>query len=709
MPIDLLSGDENQSTLFGFARDEALRQGLNPDLVQSVMQAESKGKATAISPAGARGPMQLMPGTASDMNVDINDPQDNIRGGVKYLRQQLDRFNGNVPLAVAAYNAGPGNVSNGRIPQNGETPQYVDRVMTGFATNTARSDDRSGPRDLLSGMQQDAQPGQRTQGRDVLPGTASSFEIAANQPATLQVGPWDTRIHIPSSVDAALSSAGGTTVAALDGIKSLVGLGDTPEERATNKEAMAALDKTHPVASFAGKAAADMGMMYAGGKTLSGAGQILRTLKAAPNLAQALETAGTSVSAPTTFKPAIGGGALYGAVTDPENRLASAAAGGIGGGVGMGVGKAIGGAMGRMTNPVPIGRMTQGELETLGKAKALGLPLNVAQETGNKALKWVDSALDNLPSTSAMQATQKGAQREAWQKAVLGAVGENQATQATPAVLGSTYARLGDQFQALSAKNDVDLGGAFFNAIQAIDSSTTPFSQGINGVVNRALDLAAKGKISGKEYQLVRSSLSKASRGAGVNNPELGHALRSLRNALDDAAEASMSAEDKAAWQLVRSQYKSLKTIEKAADPATGNISPLKLYSELGRANPQGMRYGMGDQTLPNLAKVGKQYIAEALPDSGTAQRSWYMNMLQNPTTSIGAVTGGLLTGGAPGAVVGMAAGAGTPLAAQRLIWSGSNYLRNGLLSQGALGKVQSIPALLGYYAGVPSGLLSVP
>lgn len=228
-------------------------------------------------------------------------------------------------------------------------------------------------------------------------------------------------------------------------------------------------------------------------------------------------------------------------------------------------------------------------------------------------------------------------------------------------------------------------------------------------MVNRALDLAAKGKISGKEYQLVRSSLSKASRGAGVNNPELGHALRSLRNALDDAAEASMSAEDKAAWQLVRSQYKSLKTIEKAADPATGNISPLKLYSELGRANPQGMRYGMGDQTLPNLAKVGKQYIAEALPDSGTAQRSWYMNMLQNPTTSLGAVTGGLLTGGAPGAVVGMAAGAGTPLAAQRLMWSGSNYLRNGLLSQGTLGKVQSIPALLGYYAGVPSGLLSVP
>lgn len=709
MPIDLLSGDgENQYSLFGFARDEALRQGLNPDLVQSIMQAESKGKATAISPAGARGPMQLMPGTASDMNVDINDPQDNIRGGVKYLRQQLDRFKGNVPLAVAAYNAGPGNVSNGRIPQNGETPQYVDRVMTGFATNTARSDDRSGPRDLLSGMQQDAQPGQRTQGRDVLPGTASAFEIAANQPATLQVGPWDTGIHIPSSVDAALSSAGGTTLAALDGIKSLVGLGDTPEERATNREAMAALDKTHPVASFAGKAAADMGMMYTGGGLLGASGE-MAGMYGAPAVGKALSLLGNTIKAPSGLLDSVAGGGAYNALTSADNRAASTIAGAAGGGVGMGVGKAIGGAMGRMTNPVPIGRMTQGELETLAKAKALGIPLNVAQETGNKALKWVDSALDNLPSTSAMQATQKGAQREAWQRAVLGAVGENQATQATPAVLGSAYARLGDQFQALSAKNDVDLGEAFFNAIQAIDSSTTPFSQGINGVVNRALDLAAKGKISGKEYQLVRSSLSKASRGAGVNNPELGHALRSLRNALDDAAEASMSAEDKAAWQLVRSQYKSLKTIEKAADPATGNISPLKLYSELGRANPQGMRYGMGDQTLPNLAKVGKQYIAEALPDSGTAQRSWYMNMLQNPTTSLGAVTGGLLTGGAPGAVVGMAAGAGTPLAAQRLMWSGSNYLRNGLLSQGALGKVQSIPALLGYYTGVPSGLLSAP
>ncbi len=86
--------------------------GVDPGLVRAVMRHESGFKSTAVSPKGAQGLMQLMPGTAALMGVkDPFDPEQNIAGGVGYLRSCLDRFQHNVPLAVAAYNAGPESVA----------------------------------------------------------------------------------------------------------------------------------------------------------------------------------------------------------------------------------------------------------------------------------------------------------------------------------------------------------------------------------------------------------------------------------------------------------------------------------------------------------------------------------------------------------------------------------------------------------------------
>ena len=82
--------------------------GVDPALVRAVMRNESGFNSGAVSPKGAQGLMQLMPGTAAQMGVrDPFDPEQNIAGGVGYLRHCLDRFGHNVPLAVAAYNAGP--------------------------------------------------------------------------------------------------------------------------------------------------------------------------------------------------------------------------------------------------------------------------------------------------------------------------------------------------------------------------------------------------------------------------------------------------------------------------------------------------------------------------------------------------------------------------------------------------------------------------
>jgi len=106
-------------------------QNLDPRLVRALIQAESGYNVKALSNKGAIGLMQLMPATASDLNVNPYDPDQNIKGGTMYLRQMIDHFAGKVELAVAAYNAGPGAVEkHGGIPPFAETRDYVKRVLS---------------------------------------------------------------------------------------------------------------------------------------------------------------------------------------------------------------------------------------------------------------------------------------------------------------------------------------------------------------------------------------------------------------------------------------------------------------------------------------------------------------------------------------------------------------------------------------------------
>jgi len=140
------AGDELEiKTVNQFIDEASALYGVSADLVRAVIQAESAGNPNAVSGVGAQGLMQLMPRTSRALGVkDPFDPRDNIFGGVKYLSTLLERYNGNVALALACYNAGPGNVKkHGGIPPFGETRGYVKKI-TGLLADATELPETAG-------------------------------------------------------------------------------------------------------------------------------------------------------------------------------------------------------------------------------------------------------------------------------------------------------------------------------------------------------------------------------------------------------------------------------------------------------------------------------------------------------------------------------------------------------------------------------------
>jgi soluble lytic murein transglycosylase-like protein len=146
MPSSLLgrTAEERRRLLYPMVQQAACEAGLPIGLMDAMLLQESRYNPLAISPKGAFGLGQLMPGTALQLGVDRYDLRGNLAGAARYLRQHMDEF-GQVPLALAAYNAGPGRVRrSGGVPLIAETQNYVRRILMNWRALEIRSGRQSG-------------------------------------------------------------------------------------------------------------------------------------------------------------------------------------------------------------------------------------------------------------------------------------------------------------------------------------------------------------------------------------------------------------------------------------------------------------------------------------------------------------------------------------------------------------------------------------
>lgn len=130
-PMTALADSAGPGPWRGRIAELSAKYDVSPQLLEALVWQESRWRTGAVSPVGARGLAQLMPGTARQMGVNPHDPSSNLEGGARYLRLQLDAFDGDIEKALAAYNAGPARVAKANgIPRIRETQNYVASIMS---------------------------------------------------------------------------------------------------------------------------------------------------------------------------------------------------------------------------------------------------------------------------------------------------------------------------------------------------------------------------------------------------------------------------------------------------------------------------------------------------------------------------------------------------------------------------------------------------
>lgn len=323
-----------------------------------------------------------------------------------------------------------------------------------------------------------------------------------------------------------------------------------------------------------------------------------------------------------------------------ENAGRDAVLGVAGQGVASGIGRLATRARGAMPGPVR---------ESIDLARQAGIPLRADQVTRSPAVKTISSVTKWLPFSGA--GSQAKAQQEAFNAAVGRSFGLKDAPVLTDEVMKGARQALSRQFEEIYNRANIPMTPDVMRRLVAVENATarrltTDQAEVVRNQLEDIVREVGEGTLTGQKYQALRTQIMKAE-----GPDKLGAAVKDLRKELDDIAAEAVGPEDAQQLRLLRGQWANLRTTEdalKQVSGAAGNIRPASLWPLIRKGSGPAMR---------ELAKIGQNVLKDVVPDSGTAQRSLYQNLLTGGGVAGAAGYLGLLTPVAKAAAAGAGVG----------------------------------------------------
>ena len=363
----------------------------------------------------------------------------------------------------------------------------------------------------------------------------------------------------------------------------------------------------------------------------------------------------------------------------PEDRVKRGMVDAAAGGAGVLAGRALT----RVLKPAGVGANGASDAATEA-AKRIGYKPLPSQIADNPGMANFENYLLRTPGSSGTMQKAVTANQTALNRAGARAMGEAADSLDEP-VFAAAQRRIGSEFDRLGQITSPDLSGGFLNALAKIDADNAArgsfASKEIAGLVDKGLDLAAKGKLDGKAYKQIRTELANQAKAAfRGGDATTGQAYKTLYTALDDAAKATLSQADQNAWDAARQQWKAFKTLSKSNVAEAGNVSAARTAAAVRSGGPA-LRTGAASGELADIARIGEAFKGVQNPNSGQLVNQM---MFSNPITGLPMLA----------ANKGMAAAYMSPL--------GQRYFSRGLLDVGETGR--ELLGRAGLHSAIPLG-----